>query len=84
MHFAETASRPATAPRSTATAPLTYTLNDAVAASGLSRSTLYRHGKEGRLRLVKVGGRRLVDAASLRALVGSRLASNGAGAETAG
>lgn len=57
--------------RSKAAAPLVYTLNDAAAASGLSRSTLYRHGKEGRLRLVKVGGRRLVDAASLRALVGA-------------
>ena len=56
------------APRS---APLTYTLNGAAAASGLSRSTLYRHAAAGRLRLVKVGGRTLVDAASLRALVGA-------------
>lgn len=51
--------------------PLTYTLNAAAAASGLSRSTLYRHGAAGRLRLVKVGGRTLVDAGSLRALVGA-------------
>ncbi len=50
-------------------APLTYTLNAAAAASGLSRSTLYRHAAAGRLRLVKVGGRTLVDAGSLRALV---------------
>ncbi len=52
-------------------APLTYTLNAADAASGLSRSTLYRHAAAGRLRLVKVGGRTLVDAGSLRALVGA-------------
>lgn len=51
--------------------PLSYTLNAAAAASGLSRSTLYRHGAAGKLRLVKVGGRTLVDAASLRALVGA-------------
>jgi excisionase family DNA binding protein len=51
--------------------PLAYTLNSAAAASGLSRSTLYRHAAAGRLRLVKVGGRTLVDAASLRSLVGA-------------
>ncbi len=37
--------------------------------TGLSRSTLYRHAAAGRLRMVKVGGRTLVDAGSLRALV---------------
>jgi excisionase family DNA binding protein len=50
--------------------PLTYTLNAAATASGLSRSTLYRHAAAGRLRLVKVGGRTLVNAASLHTLVG--------------
>ncbi len=50
--------------------PLAYTLSAASVACGLSRSTIYRHAKAGRLRLVKVGGRTLVDAASLRALVG--------------
>lgn len=49
--------------------PLAYTLSDASAACGLSRSTLYRHAAAGRLRLVRVGGRTLVDAASLRALL---------------
>jgi hypothetical protein len=53
-----------------AAAPLTYTFNDATAVSGLSRSTLYRHAQAGRLRLLKVGGRTLVCAASLRALLG--------------
>ncbi len=52
-----------------ASAPLTYTLKQATQITGLSRSTLYRHGAAGRLRLVKVVGRTLVDAASLRALV---------------
>lgn len=51
--------------------PLAYTLNAATAASGLSRSTLYRHSAAGRLKLVRVGGRTLVDAGSLRALVGA-------------
>ncbi|MBL6079702.1 helix-turn-helix domain-containing protein [Belnapia sp. T18] len=51
--------------------PLTHTLNNAAHITGLSRSTLYRHAHAGRLRLVRVGGRTLVDAASLRALVGA-------------
>ena len=49
---------------------LAYTL-DRAAACGLSRSSLYRHAAAGRLKLVRVGGRTLVDAASLRALVGA-------------
>jgi excisionase family DNA binding protein len=48
---------------------LAYTLTDASATCGPSRSTLYRHAAAGRLRLVRVGGRTLVDAASLRALI---------------
>ncbi|TDG30609.1 helix-turn-helix domain-containing protein [Paracraurococcus ruber] len=52
------------------TEPLSHTLNDAARITGLSRSTLYRHAAAGRLRLLKCGGRTLVDAASLRALVG--------------
>lgn len=51
--------------------PLTHTMTDASSVTGLSRSTLYRHAAAGKLRLVKVGGRTLVDAASLRALVGA-------------
>ncbi|MFH5927561.1 helix-turn-helix domain-containing protein [Roseomonas xinghualingensis] len=49
---------------------LAHTLNDASRISGISRSTLYRHAEAGRLRLLKVGGRTLVDAVSLRALLG--------------
>jgi excisionase family DNA binding protein len=51
--------------------PMAYTLDRAAAACGLSRSTLYRHAKAGRLRLLRVGGRTLVDAASLRTLIGA-------------
>ena len=51
--------------------PLAYTLSAAYAACGLSRSTIYRHAKAGHLRLVRAGGRTLVDAASLRALLGA-------------
>lgn len=68
MQLVETAPRRANPP---ASAPISYTLRAAAAASGLSRSSLYRHAAAGRLRLVRVGGRRLVDAASLRALVGA-------------
>ena len=60
-----TSARSAPAPHA-----LTYTLNDAARITGLSRSTLYRHAAAGRLRLIKVGGRSLVDAGSLRSLVG--------------
>jgi excisionase family DNA binding protein len=64
-----TAEAPARKAGRSAATPLAYTLNDASATCGLSRSTLYRHAAAGRLRLVRVGGRTLVDAASLRALI---------------
>jgi hypothetical protein len=70
MHLADPAPRRAASPPSRNPAALTHTLNDAARISGLSRSTLYRHAAADRLRLVKVGGRTLVDAASLRALLG--------------
>jgi hypothetical protein len=50
---------------------LTYTLAAAAAASGLSIATLRRHEKAGRLSFHKVGGRTLVNATSLRALLGT-------------
>lgn len=49
--------------------PVTYRVNDAVHAFGLSRSTLYAYMKKGALRTVKVGGRRLIPADALMALV---------------
>ncbi len=70
MQLGDTAGRRAAPTRQgTRAAPLTHTLNDAAHITGLSRSTLYRHALAGRLRLVRVGGRTLVDAASLRELL---------------
>ena len=62
---------PRTAGGRPGTDPLAYTLDRAAAACGLSRSSLYRHAAAGRLKMVRVGGRTLVTAASLRALVGA-------------
>jgi hypothetical protein len=50
--------------------PLSYTLQGAARASGLSIATLRRREKEGLLRFHRVGGRTLVPAASLRELLG--------------
>jgi excisionase family DNA binding protein len=51
------------------TPPLAYRIDDAVKASGLSRSTLYDLISEGKLRSIKVGGRRLIPAEALRQLL---------------
>jgi hypothetical protein len=48
---------------------LSYTLPEGASITGLSIATLRRHEKAGRLRFFKVGGRTLVCAASLRALL---------------
>jgi hypothetical protein len=48
---------------------LTYTLADASRLCGLSQASLRRRAAEGSLRLVKVGGRTLVDGASLRRML---------------
>jgi hypothetical protein len=45
-----------------------YRINDAVAACGLSRATIYRLLKEGTLRSKLVAGRRLIEPAALREL----------------
>jgi hypothetical protein len=50
---------------------LSYTLPDAAALCGLHPGTLRRRAKEGALRLFRVGGRTLVDGASLRRLLGA-------------
>ncbi|WP_270937196.1 hypothetical protein [Falsiroseomonas oryzae] len=49
--------------------PLAYTLRSATLATGLSENTLRRRAAEGRLRLVKIEGRTLVDGDSLRAMI---------------
>jgi len=49
---------------------ITITLRDAAALSGLSVATLRRRAREGALESKRVGGRRLIVAASLRRLLG--------------
>jgi excisionase family DNA binding protein len=51
---------------SAAVEPLSYPINDACAALGVGRTTLYQLAKTGKLKLVKVGKRSLITAASLR------------------
>ncbi len=48
---------------------LAFRVNEAVAVSGLSRSTIYELLKAGKLRAVKIGGRRLILRESLQALL---------------
>lgn len=48
---------------------ITLRINEATAVSGLSRSTIYELLKAGKLRAVKVGGRRLISRESLQALL---------------
>ena len=50
---------------------LAYTLPDASRISSLSVATLRRRAAEGQLRLFRVGGRTLVDGATLRRLLGT-------------
>jgi excisionase family DNA binding protein len=49
---------------------ISYTLKEAARITGLSVSTIRRHHGSGRLRFFRVGGRTLVDGASLRRLLG--------------
>ncbi len=49
--------------------PLAYSIADAVRVSSLGRTTIYGHIAAGRLKSVRVGGRTLIPAASLRALI---------------
>jgi len=50
--------------------PLAYDLRTAAKMCGLSPATLRRRSKEGTLRTFRLGGKRMVCAASLRALLG--------------
>jgi excisionase family DNA binding protein len=52
-----------------ATEKLSYRINEAAQASGLSRARIYELINEGRLETVKIGHVQLISAASLRALV---------------
>lgn len=48
---------------------LAYSINEACAASSLGRTKLYELIAEGELDLVRIGGRSVIPAASLRALI---------------
>jgi hypothetical protein len=51
---------------------LAYRIPDACRAIGLGRTSVYHLVSQGKLRLIKIAGRSLVDAASLRDLVKTR------------
>lgn len=48
---------------------LAYRINDASRVSGLGRTKLYQLIGEGRLKVVKIGGRTLIPAVELRRLI---------------
>jgi excisionase family DNA binding protein len=48
---------------------LAYSIREACAASSLGRTSIYSAISSGRLKAVRVGGRRLVQADSLRSLI---------------
>ncbi len=52
-----------------ASAPIAYRVDDAVRVSGIGRTKLYGLIGSGKLRSIRVGGRRLILAESLRALL---------------
>jgi excisionase family DNA binding protein len=54
---------------------LSFHINDACVATGLSRSTFYNLAKVGKLRLTKVAGRTLILKADLDALLHGKEAS---------
>lgn len=49
--------------------PMAVGINDAVQILGLSRSTLYKLFSEGKIRLIKIAGRRLVPMAEIKRLL---------------
>lgn len=49
--------------------PLAYSIKQASEVSSLGKTTLYRHASRGNLRLVRVGGRTIIPADSLHALL---------------
>lgn len=53
----------------TTTDPLAYSIKEACAASSLGRTSIYAHIAAGRLRAIRVGGRTVIPAESLRALL---------------
>lgn len=54
------------------TQKLAYSIREAVAASSLGRSTLYTHIAAGRLEARRIGGRTIIPAESLNALIAGK------------
>jgi excisionase family DNA binding protein len=48
---------------------IAYSIKEACRASSLGRTTIYSHIAAGRLRTVRIGGRRLIPAEALHALI---------------
>ena len=48
---------------------IAYSIKEACVASSLGRTTIYSHIQTGRLRTVLIGGRRLIPAEALKALI---------------
>lgn len=51
------------------TQPLAYSVNDAIRLTSIGRTKLYELIGQGRLKSVRIGGRVLIPADSLRALI---------------
>lgn len=56
-------------PEKTDIPKIAYSIKEAVQASSLGRTTIYSHIAAGRLRAIRVGGRRVIPADSLHALM---------------
>lgn len=54
---------------------LAFSIREACAASSLGKTTLYSHISAGRLKAVRVGGRTVIPADSLRGLIAGETAS---------
>ncbi len=52
------------------TEKLAYSIKEACKATTLSRTTIYSHIAAGRLRVIRIGGRTIIPAESLHALIG--------------
>lgn len=53
---------------------LAYSIRESCEASSLGRTTIYSHIKAGRLKAVRIGGRTVVPAESLRSLIAGEVA----------
>ncbi len=58
--------------------PLAYRIPDACTALGLGRTSIYELIQQNKLRAIKIAGRTLIDAESMRALVASAIPAKAA------